>query len=171
MNTKAIKLTESDKERFWSKVDIKSPEECWEWKAGKTLNGYGTFRLSVKHKYAHRLAWELTNGPIPEGMSILHKCDNRGCCNPDHLYVGTQYDNMMDRAERNPNNPGGRKAKLYEGEIWLIRKLRVEKPKSGKYRKYKFHASYVAKMFKVSQSTIYNVWNSDKLLCREGYYV
>lgn len=57
---------------------------------------------------AHRVSWQIHFGPIPKGKLVLHKCDNKRCVNPNHLYLGTQGDNNYDRAIRNPNNQGGR---------------------------------------------------------------
>lgn len=96
-----MKTTE---ERLWAKVD-RSASGCWEW-TGKSRSafGYGLIRLSKaeggKLIGAHRLAWELTNGPIPEGLCVLHSCDNPPCCRPDHLHLGTKADNMREKVER-----------------------------------------------------------------------
>jgi len=88
---------ETIEERFWSKVDKNAPNGCWLWTAGKA-RGYGYFRIRTKKNKvrAHRMAWELTYGPIPEGMNVLHSCDNPPCCNPAHLFLGTQVDNVRD---------------------------------------------------------------------------
>lgn len=82
-------------ERFWSKV--KKLDDCWEWIAYVRKDGYGYFGLAKnKPAKAHRLSWELVNGPIPDGLHILHRCDNRKCVNPEHLFLGTDQDNMDD---------------------------------------------------------------------------
>lgn len=83
--------------RFWSKVAMAGPEDCWIWMRYRMPNGYGsTHDANYKRKYAHRMAWVLGNGPIPAGMFVLHRCDNRPCCNPGHLFLGTAQDNTDD---------------------------------------------------------------------------
>src|SRR3989304_7134143 len=83
-------------EDFWKHVDKSS--DCWIWK-GCTAQGYGFPRLHGNgHVRAHRLAWELTYGLIPQGKWVLHHCDNPPCVRPDHLFLGTVQDNMRDAA-------------------------------------------------------------------------
>ena len=77
---------------FWKFVDVKSENECWVWKGNRFSTGYG--RCSFGR--AHRVAWELIHGVIPEGMFVLHSCDNKPCCNPKHLFLGTRKDNAQD---------------------------------------------------------------------------
>lgn len=92
--------------RFWSKVAIGEPSECWEWLGAKS-RGYGL--LSSKQGEApfkaHRLAYELFVGTISSGQVVRHKCDNPSCCNPFHLDIGTHRDNVMDRVRRGRTNP------------------------------------------------------------------
>jgi len=83
--------------KFWFRVDICGPNECWEWTAGKQSRGYGCLWVAGKRKLAHRVAWELVNGAIPEGTIIRHRvCNNPPCCNPVHLASGTHWDNVQD---------------------------------------------------------------------------
>jgi len=70
---------------------------CWEWTAGRNHKGYGTLKVAGKDLRAHRVAYEVWVGPIPEGMHVLHVCDNPPCINPAHLWVGTNKDNADDR--------------------------------------------------------------------------
>lgn len=80
--------------RFWYHVDKSG--ECWIWTASCGEKGYGQFKVGKTMERAHRVAWELENGPIPDGIDVLHTCDNRKCCNPKHLFLGTDLDNMRD---------------------------------------------------------------------------
>lgn len=70
--------------------------ECWVWMRGHIRNGYGRMRFNKKSELSHRVAWKLFNGPIPPGQMILHRCDVRGCVNPEHLFLGTHSENMQD---------------------------------------------------------------------------
>jgi len=87
--------------RFWYKVDIKYPDSCWNWTAGTQSKGYGSFGIgNGKTALAHRVAFELEYGEIPEGLCVMHGCDNRKCCNTNHLSLGTIADNNRDMVEK-----------------------------------------------------------------------
>lgn len=131
-------------ERFWEKVGIKSEDECWIWQAYKNNMGYGGFNISRKRGMilAHRYALVGLEKPEPPNNLVLHRCDNPACCNPKHLYLGNHFDNASDKVERNPDFRICNR-KLYDEEVWLIRKL----AKHLSYRK-------IAPMFKVTYSTI-----------------
>lgn len=118
----------SFEERFWSKVDRSGgPDVCWPWiRALQPTTGYGavgTGPSSHTPALAHRVAWELTNGPIPGGLCVLHHCDNRRCCNPSHLFLGTRTDNALDKVakERQTRGEQVRSAKFTADDIRSIR--------------------------------------------------
>lgn len=116
-------------DRFWKKV-AKS-EWCWNWTGCRDGNGYGEIGTGGKRgvAFAHRVSYELHNGPIPEGMHVLHKCDNPSCVRPDHLFIGTHTDNMRDMwaKGRGRCDGAGRKGsangnhKLTEEQVGAIR--------------------------------------------------
>lgn len=85
--------------RFWLRVEHR-PGECWLWTGSRYRNGYGNVHFDGKNIGAHRLAWKLANGEIPAGAMVLHTCDEKLCCNPDHLYLGDHAANMRDMVER-----------------------------------------------------------------------
>lgn len=88
--------------RFFKKLDVRDvadPDACWHWRAA-TVTGYGKISIRRETHLAHRVAWMLRNGPVPDGLFILHSCDNRLCCNPAHLRPGTHADNMLDKRLR-----------------------------------------------------------------------
>lgn len=91
-------LTEKEAQRFWSKVNKSG--ECWKWTAGKTIDGYGRVRCNGRLWLAHRVSWSIANNAIPDGVCVLHRCDNPPCCNPDHLFLGTRLDNNADKTRK-----------------------------------------------------------------------
>lgn len=120
-------LTQKEIDRFWTKVDIKGEDDCWEWLASKVDDKYGKFGLTRNGKpimyYSHRIALLLKTGT--QESTSRHSCDNPGCCNPNHLIWGTQQDNMEDKSIRGrawePKGTLNHKAKLSENDIITIR--------------------------------------------------
>lgn len=94
------------KTRFWPKVERGNPDECWEWTAAKHQFGYGMLGVNSKVIYAHRFSWQIHFGDIPPGMEVCHSCDNPPCVNPNHLFLGTQTDNVYDM-QRKGRHRGG----------------------------------------------------------------
>lgn len=86
--------------RFWNKVDMKTIDSCWDWVAGRDRDGYGRIKLGRFDHQAHRVAWVLSVGPIPDGLCVLHRCDRPSCVNPGHLFLGTNTDNVHDKVRK-----------------------------------------------------------------------
>jgi hypothetical protein len=116
---------------FWSRVNNKDKvSECWPW-TGSIVNEakpYGRVRIEGRLKLTHRVAYELSRGElVPDDMQVLHSCDNCRCCNPTHLWVGTNADNMRDKSRKNRINPsGGPQGKFTFDEWQEIKKLHSE---------------------------------------------
>lgn len=100
--------------------------DCWQWKGKADRKGYGTFTTTWSGEkttyWAHRFSWEMHNGPILNGLHVLHHCDTPSCTNPDHLFLGTHQDNMRDMAIKGRNAHGSRSpsAKLTEESVHCI---------------------------------------------------
>lgn len=115
---------------FWSRVDRRGPGECWPWTGFRQPKGYGRLSWNGHGRAAHRLAWELTHGPIPDGLHACHTCDNPPCCNPTHLFLGTIADNNGDALAKGrrivPLKRGSTngQARLTEAQVGEIRSLR-----------------------------------------------
>lgn len=116
--------------RFWSKVNIPDLFSCWNWTAAKDLGGYGMFQIAGKTCRAHRFAFELCCGPIPNGKFICHSCDNPKCCNPSHMFPGTPKENVADMFNKNRQGifigERNSQSKLTEEDVLSIRSLRQQ---------------------------------------------
>jgi hypothetical protein len=119
------KPTSKDLSRLWLKVIMRGPDDCWEWRGCKGGGGYGQFGLNGKSHGAHRVVYRVYYGVDPGELDVCHTCDNPGCCNPEHLFLGTHTDNMRDcvKKGRNPKTRGARhhKAKLTDENVCEIR--------------------------------------------------
>jgi len=140
--------------RFWNKFD-KKENGCWEWNGSlnKKINGYGNFYYNHKPILSHRFSYTFYNGDIPNNMKVCHKCDNPSCVNPEHLFLGTQSDNIVDsikkgRFPQSGKNGGGKKLrKLTDKQIIKIK----NDLKNGVYQK------DIAKKYNVTQTTICSI--------------
>lgn len=137
-------------DEFWKHVDsLAGPEACWPWIHSTNSHGYGTVGRGGTQYMAHRVAYQLSHGDIPKGMYVLHRCDNRPCCNPIHLFLGTHADNMADMKTkgraRGGNRPGeaNSRAKLTAAQVREIRQRLSTEPQMA-----------LAREFGVSQTTI-----------------
>lgn len=138
-------------ERFWAKVEKRGEDECWLWTGelkwpNKPVKGsiqggcYGKFYIKFKRgektiwSSAHRMAWRLTHGEIPDSKVICHACDNPRCCNPKHLWMGTQIENIADRHRKGRTRVGrtggkfGPKTAWSESELWHARQANRAPP-------------------------------------------
>lgn len=119
-------------QRFWAKVH--KTNDCWEWTSAVLKGGgYGQFGVDGRMLYAHRVAWEFANGPIPEGMELDHKCANRRCVRPDHLRVVTRSQNNQHRAVLPRNNTSGMRGVSWDKDnnAWRVRVVLNGRPYCG----------------------------------------
>lgn len=148
------KNCESD---FWQRV-TRSATGCWAWSGGTDKDGYGFLRFRGRRVKAHRLAWELLHGPIPQGMFVLHRCDNPPCVRPDHLFLGTNDDNMADMAKKGRAVSGSKKhpERMPRGEEHPRAKLTEEGVRRlrEKYCAGDTSQQLLAKEFGISQFTV-----------------
>lgn len=137
---------------FWVKVDKNGAGGCWNWMASRKPKGYGQFLWQDKMHRAHRLAWTLTGRELQaKGLELAHRCDNRVCVNPDHLFIATHAENMADckAKKRHTHGEANIHAKLTEAQVLEIR---ANPPKLG--RGFREINEYAAR-YGVSVGTIY----------------
>ena len=140
----------TDIDRFFEKVQ--KGHKCWKWIAG-TRSGYGAFR-SKGSQYAHRFSWEIHKGKVPRGLHILHRCDNKLCVSPSHLFSGTQQDNVADRVSKGRTARGERsgRSKISSRDVAEIRRL-YGPPRGRGVKVIGFvTSSEIARMFGISRS-------------------
>lgn len=143
-------------DRFWAKVRTGRPGSCWAWTASTNIHGYGHMGgVSGKGTLAaHRVSWEIHHGPIPDGLWVLHACDNPSCVNPGHLFLGSPRENTLDMIEKGRNVRGQdhHRARLTEGNITAIRNAHKtgtpQKELAAKYGVSKQHVSRVVRGLK-----------------------
>lgn len=117
-------------ETFWSRVDKKGPDDCWLWLGRPDeQTGYGKYSWNSKTNSAHRFAWISTFGEIPKGLHVLHKCDVRLCQNPNHLFLGTNTDNVHDMWAKGRGSKPPRTKPISEGGKRVIKNITVENVK------------------------------------------
>ena len=154
-------------QRFWNKVN--KTDTCWLWTASRRNKGYGAFGytrdgVTVQDR-AHRFSYRIHKGEIPDGMFVLHTCDTPACVNPDHLFLGSNDDNIRDMLKKGRHLPGGthcgdsgnwkrgtvhHNAKLSEQDIVEIRNM---------YRPNEVSYSQIAKIFHINLSSAYKIVN------------
>lgn len=121
--------TPNTAENFWAGVQRGAPDACWEWQRSRNPRGYGQLKYHGRQTVAHRIAYLLAHGAIADGLSVCHTCDNRVCCNPTHLFLGTHTDNMADMVakgrQRNGRQPGEQNpgSRLTAAQVAEIRAL------------------------------------------------
>ena len=139
--------------RFWSKVLINRPDECWPWSAGvrRKNEGYGAFWLNGRHHPASRVAYALAFGEVPKSLHVCHTCDNPMCCNPAHLFAATHKENNNDKIRKSRDAAAERHGltKLTSAQVQAIREEAAGRRRYGRKAiadKYGISAGYVGEI-------------------------
>lgn len=138
-------------ERFWEKVKCSTEDACWDWIGAIYTKGYGAFNMGYGkgNMVAHRVMWELVNGPIPKGMFVCHHCDNPRCVNPAHLFLGTAKDNTADMTAKKRYNGRFKNGGIAPTRKFSSEQVRLIREEYGKLNQYE-----LADKYGVRQSTI-----------------
>lgn len=153
-NFRDIEIYEGVRERFYSMFSPEPNSGCWLWIASGNTDGYGQIMIRNKTRSAHRVSWKLHYGKLPLDSLVCHKCDVPCCVNPDHLFLGTYKDNIVDCIEKGRFEPPGTKgerhgsAKLNEQDVKFIRKYARSHDNFGRD---------LASIFGVTRGTISNI--------------
>ncbi len=147
----------TEEQRFFEKVDQNQiGTGCWFWiGARKTPKGYGAFWYDNKNRSAHQFAWEHKNGRIPDGLQVLHKCDNTMCVNPNHLFLGTNADNVADKVAKGRQSKGDHRKTIHRGSSHGNAKLdESDVLEIRRYYTAGFKGIYIAKQFNITGAAV-----------------
>ena len=157
-------MTEKDRTRFWSKVSQAGDDECWLWIAGKFSSGYGCFKLGNQAFYATRIAYFLREGKDPGDLFVCHECDTPACCNPTHLFLGTQQQNVDDRDSKGrgviKRGDDHWNVKVPDEVVATIQSLDVDPNKYGV-------KTSLARQYGVTRQTIANILSGKRQVKRD----
>ncbi len=143
---------------FWERVDRKDNKSCWLWTGARQSKGYGVIIVNREYWLCSRFAWVITQGDIPDGLYVLHRCDNPPCCNPTHLFLGTQSHNINDAISKGRHNPKGK----YIASI--AENVRQEYSLSGSSQE------KVARKYGISQGTVWKILTFPNLYDRYQHH-
>lgn len=150
---------EYTQERIRRRSVVKPDSGCWEWAGGRQANGYGRISFMKKSSYVHRVSYLVFKGEISSDLDVCHSCDNRICCNPDHLFLGTRLDNMRDCVSKGRHSHGEKHSQFVSGENsataklnWVqVREIRRLRDSFGRKTK------DLAAMFGVTKDNVYKI--------------